>query len=416
MLLVDLFRDLNYFVRMDSNYPVIACAMRTPFGKYRGGLSQIRADDLLASTIKELLERVPQLVGSEIDDVIIGDSNGSGDDNRNVARMGSLLAGLPVSVPGVTINRLCGSSAEAMVSASRMVAFGDANFVLAGGVESMSRAPWIVERSGYEVPENPIFHQSTVGWRLVNPAMPIEWTQPLGSAAEAIAKEFAISRESQDDWAFRSHQYAANAWKNGMHDDWVFPIGDINKDESIREETTPQILAGLKSAFSEDGPLTAGNSSPLNDGSVVSLITNLQGARELELAPIARIKSSRVIGVSPERFTTAPIYAIQKILAKNNLKVLDIDVWEINEAFAAMVLTVLSAFPEIDLNKVNVNGGAIAMGHPIGASASRVVIDCGRQLARSGGRYGIAAACIGVGQGIAVLLESVPEIELVKRR
>ena len=384
---------------MDSNAPVIVCAMRTPFGKYRGGLSEIRADDLLALTIKELLQRAPQLNISEIDDVIIGDSNGSGDDNRNVARMGSLLAGVPVTVPGVTVNRLCGSSAEAIVSASRMVAFGDAKFVLAGGVESMSRAPWIVERLGNDVPENPVFHQSTVGWRLTNPAMPTEWTQPLGRAAEAVAVEFGISREKQDEWAFRSHQYAANAWNRGLHDDWVFTIGGITRDESIREDTTLERLAGLKSAFSESGPLTAGNSSPLNDGSVVSLISSVEGARELELTPIVRIKSSRV--------TTAPIYAIQKIISKNNLKISDIDVWEINEAFAAMVLTVLDAFPEIDLNNVNMNGGAIALGHPIGASASRAVIDCGRQLARTGGRYGIAAACIGVGQGIAVLLESV---------
>ena len=381
--------------------------MRTPFGKYRGGLSEIRADDLLALTIKELLQRAPQLNISEIDDVIIGDSNGSGDDNRNVARMGSLLAGVPVTVPGVTVNRLCGSSAEAIVSASRMVAFGDAKFVLAGGVESMSRAPWIVERLGNDVPENPVVHQSTVGWRLTNPAMPTEWTQPLGRAAEAVAVEFGISREKQDEWAFRSHQYAANAWNRGLHDDWVFTIGGITRDESIREDTTLERLAGLKSAFSESGPLTAGNSSPLNDGSVVSLISSVEGARELELTPIVRIKSSRVVGVSPERFTTAPIYAIQKIISKNNLKISDIDVWEINEAFAAMVLTVLDAFPEIDLNNVNMNGGAIALGHPIGASASRAVIDCGRQLARTGGRYGIAAACIGVGQGIAVLLESV---------
>ena len=392
---------------MDSNAPVIVWAMRTPFGKYRGGLSEIRADDLLALTIKELLQRAPQLNISEIDDVIIGDSNGSGDDNRNVARMGSLLAGVPVTVPGVTVNRLCGSSAEAIVSASRMVAFGDAKFVLAGGVESMSRAPWIVERLGNDVPENPVFHQSTVGWRLTNPAMPTEWTQPLGRAAEAVAVEFGISREKQDEWAFRSHQYAANAWNRGLHDDWVFTIGGITRDESIREDTTLERLAGLKSAFSESGPLTAGNSSPLNDGSVVSLISSVEGARELELTPIVRIKSSRVVGVSPERFTTAPIYAIQKIISKNNLKISDIDVWEINEAFAAMVLTVLDAFPEIDLKNVNMNGGAIALGHPIGASASRAVIDCGRQLARTGGRYGIAAACIGVGQGIAVLLESV---------
>ena len=397
---------------MNANVPVIACAMRTPFGKYKGGLSQVRADDLLASTIKQLLKKAPQLNPVDIDDVIIGDSNGAGEDNRNVARMGSLLAGLPVSVPGVTVNRLCGSSAEAMVLASRAVAAGEAKYIFAGGVESMSRAPWIVERLGDPAPENPVFHQSTVGWRLTNPAMPTEWTQSLGKGAEDVAIEFAISRQAQDEWALRSHQLAARAWSDGLHDDWVYSHGQVNRDESIREDTSLEVLAGLKSAFSETGPLTAGNSSPLNDGSVLSLITNLQGARDLNLEPIARIKSSRVVGVSPERFTTAPIYAIQKLLAANNLKASDIDIWEINEAFAAMVLTVLSAFPEVSVSKVNVNGGAIAMGHPIGASASRAVIDCGRQLARSGGRFGIAAACIGVGQGIALLLESTTAVGL----
>lgn len=396
--------------------PVIACAMRTIFGKYNGSLSQVRTDDLLALTIKKVLEKAPQLNPADIDDVIIGNSNGAGEDNRNVARMGSLLAGLPVSVPGVTINRLCGSSAEAISSASRMIAFGDGKFVLAGGVESMSRAPWIVERTDSSAPENPIFHQSTVGWRLVNPAMPAEWTIPLGVAAENIAIELGITRQRQDEWALRSHQLATKAWTNGLHNDWVFQVGDAKRDESIREQTTLEKLSELKSAFSETGPVTAGNSSPLNDGSVVSLITSFQGARELHLDPIVSIKSSSVVGVSPERFTTAPIYAIKKVLDRNNLKISDIDVWEINEAFAAMVLTVLDAFPEIDVEKVNMNGGAIAIGHPIGASASRAVIDCGRQLARTGGRYAIAAACIGAGQGIALLLKSVSELESAPRR
>lgn len=389
-----------------SNAPVIASVVRSPFGKYLGGLSKVRADDLLATLIKSLVASIPALDPRMIDDVIIGDANQAGDDNRNVARMGSLLANLPVSVPGVTLNRLCGSSAEALVQAARLIRSGDASIVLAGGVESMSRAPWIVERLGDAAPEAPVFNQSTVGWRLINPAMPAQWTGSLGRSAELVAERFEISRQRQDEWALRSHLLADAAWSSGFHSEWVLPIGGVQKDESIRPDTSLEKLLGLKSAFSEGGSVTAGNSSPLNDGATLSLITDKKTASQLELNPIASIISAQVVGTEPHEFSIAPVYAIRKLLQKQGLNIGDIDLWEINEAFAAMVLSVLHELPEIDTARVNVNGGAIAIGHPVGASAARAVIDCARELKRRGGRFGIAAACIGVGQGIAVLVQA----------
>jgi acetyl-CoA acetyltransferase family protein len=391
---------------MNMKRAVIASAIRTPFGKYLGGLSRIRPDDLLSTLIRNLVSSVPSLDPATIDDVLIGDANGAGDDNRNVARMSLLLAGLPVSVPGVTLNRLCGSSAEALVQAARLIKSGDASIVLAGGVESMSRAPWIVERLGGGAPENPIFNQSTVGWRLVNSLMEPRWTTSLGRGAEIVAERLGISRSSQDEWALRSHQRAAKSWETGFHAEWVLPIAGVARDESIRPDTSLEKLANLKPAFSERGTVTAGNSSPLNDGSTLALITTEMECQRLGLEKMAVIVGAQVVGTEPDEFTRAPVFAIRKLLAKQNLNFKDIDLWEINEAFAAMVLTVLHELPEINSNNVNVNGGAIALGHPVGASAARAVIDCARELKRRGGRYGIAAACIGVGQGIAVLVEA----------
>jgi acetyl-CoA acetyltransferase family protein len=391
---------------MNMKRAVIASAIRTPFGKYLGGLSRIRPDDLLSTLIRNLVSSVPSLDPATIDDVLIGDANGAGDDNRNVARMSLLLAGLPVSVPGVTLNRLCGSSAEALVQAARLIKSGDASIVLAGGVESMSRAPWIVERLGGGAPENPIFNQSTVGWRLVNSLMEPRWTTSLGRGAEIVAERLGISRSSQDEWALRSHQRAAKSWETGFHAEWVLPIAGVARDESIRPDTSLEKLANLKPAFSERGTVTAGNSSPLNDGSTLALITTEMECQRLGLEKMAVIVGAQVVGTEPDEFTRAPVFAIRKLLAKQNLNFKDIDLWEINEAFAAMVLTVLHELPEINSHNVNVNGGAIALGHPVGASAARAVIDCARELKRRGGRYGIAAACIGVGQGIAVLVEA----------
>lgn len=391
----------------------IAEATRTPFGSYFGSLSEIRPDDLLATTIKSLVSKVPDLDLSSIDDVVIGDSNGSGEDNRNVARMGSLLAGLPVTVPGVTVNRLCGSGAEAILTGTRQIKTGDSKFVIAGGVESMSRAPWIVKRTGKKLPESVSveeLNQSTVGWRMTNPELPAQWTQSLGRCAEKVAENLKISREEQDEWALRSHERSTTAWERGVHSGFAFSFAGLERDESIRPGSTLEKLASLPSAFSEGGAGTAGNSSPINDGSVATLLTNHEGLNQLGIdksssGGFGKILGSAVVGRAPHEFTLAPVNAIQALLKKLNLNYSDIKVWEINEAFSAMVLAVLKSLPEIDREKVNINGGAIAMGHPIGASAARVIVDTARELRRKGGGIGIAAACIGVGQGIAVAIE-----------
>jgi acetyl-CoA acyltransferase len=319
--------------------------------------------------------------------------------------MGSLLAGLPKSVPGLTVNRLCGSGAESFIQGARAVKSGDAQLIISGGVESMSRAPWIVERTSRDEPTDPTFHQSTVGWRLTNPLMESNWTQSLGRCSEVVAERLGISRNEQDEWAVRSHVLANEAWNKGLHTDWVLPFGTVNRDESIRPDSSMETLGKLPSVFSPGGSGTAGNSSPLNDGSVAAIITNRKNLELFEVEPIGKILASQVTATDPDQFSLAPVSAIHKLLAKLGLSVGDIAVWEINEAFASMVLTVLHEIPEIDRSRVNVNGGAIAIGHPVGASASRVIIDCARELKRRGGGIGIVAACIGVGLGIAVAIE-----------
>lgn len=393
---------------MGTGRAFLVDAARTPFGSYFGGLSGIRPDDLLALAIKEVLARNPLLKGTDIDDVMIGDSNGSGEDNRNVARMSALLAGLPVTVPGVTINRLCGSGAEAIVQATRSVKVGDANFVVAGGVESMSRAPWILQRNDKKLPESvdpKDLHQSTVGWRMTNPQFSQEWTQPLGRCAEQVAEKLGITRAAQDEWALRSHLRAHAAWESGKHDDFVFAVNGVTRDESIRSDSKIEVLNSLKSVFSEGGAGTAGNSSPINDGAVAVIATNQSGVEKLGGKVVCEILGSQVVGVAPHEFTRGPVFAIKKLLEKMQLSYSDIALWEINEAFAAMVLTVLHELPEIDPELVNVNGGAIALGHPVGGSGARVIVDCARELKRRGGGIGIAAACIGVGQGIAIAIK-----------
>lgn len=390
----------------------IAEAARTPFGAYFGALSSIRPDDLLGATIRELVTKTPKLKTSEIDDVVIGDANGAGEDNRNVARMGALLAGLPETVPGVTINRLCGSGAEAVIQGSRAIRTGDAKFLIAGGVESMSRAPWIVRRSEKKLPEKVEINelnQSTVGWRMVNPNFPGNWTESLGRCSEKVAEKLGISRAEQDEWALRSHQLADRAWISKLHDGFVFPFGGLTRDESIRNDTSIEKLAALPSAFSEGGAGTAGNSSPINDGAVSMLLTDEVGIRDLAInrdlsGGFGEILGSKVVARSPDEFSLAPVDAINGLLAKLSLSFKDIKIWEINEAFASMVLTVLKELPEIDPKRVNVNGGAIAIGHPVGGSAARVIVDTTRELRRRGGGIGIAAACIGVGLGVAIAI------------
>jgi len=387
-------------------------AARTPFGAYFGTLSSIRPDDLLGATIKELVKKTPTLDPRNIDDVMMGDSNGAGEDNRNVARMGALLAGIPETVPGVTINRLCGSGAEAVIQASRAIKTGDANFVVAGGVESMSRAPWIVRREGKKLPEAVTvdqLNQSTVGWRMTNPAFPSDWTQSLGRCSERVAERLGITRREQDEWSLRSHQRADSAWRAGLHEGFVFPFGGLTRDESIRPESSMEKLASLPSAFSEGGSVTAGNSSPINDGAVAMLLTDQTGIDKLGIhlnhsGGFGEILGSKVVARSPDEFTLAPVDAINALLAKLSLSFKEIALWEINEAFASMVLTVLKQLPEIDRERVNVNGGAIALGHPVGGSAARVIVDTSRELRRRGGGVGIAAACIGVGLGVAIAI------------
>jgi acetyl-CoA acetyltransferase family protein len=362
--------------------PVIAAARRTVFGKYRGGLSTIRPDDLLGLALAELRDGVPRLDPALIDDVIMGDANGAGEDNRNVARMGALLAGFPVSVPGVTLNRLCGSGAEAIVQAARAVRAGDMDAVIAGGVESMSRAPYVLPKSDTPLDPKVSLQQTTVGWRMVNSKFPSHWTDSLGECAQRSAEDRGIGRTAQDEWAARSHELADAAWTADVHDDFAFAVAGVTRDESIRPDTTVARLAELRPAFTSDGTVTAGNSSPINDGAVAALITTHERASELDLDPLGTIVASSVVAVEPDEFAKAPVPAMHKLLARTGLTFEDIDLFEINEA-----------------------GGAIAIGHPVGASAARTVVDAARHLKRRGGGRAIATACIGVGLGIAVLVE-----------
>jgi acetyl-CoA acetyltransferase family protein len=375
-------------------------AVRTPFGRHRGGLSGIRTDDLAALPLAELARRHP---GLEPDDVILGDTNGAGEDNRNVARMALLLAEYPLTVPGVTVNRLCASGAEALNQAARAVRAGDADLIVAGGVESMTRAPFVMPKPDTPFPAATQMYPTQVGWRMVNPKFPDEWTASLGACADDVAAQLGIGRAEQDEWALRSHLRAASAWDAGLHD-YVVETAGVTRDESIRPGTSAQQLAALKPAFRPGGSVTAGNASPINDGAIATLVGSRGAVDQLGAQPLGRILASATVGVSPERFSVAPVPAIHKVLKRTGLSTSDIAVWELNEAFAAQVLSCLHDFPEVDRERVNPNGGAIAIGHPLGASAPRVIVDLCRELRRRGGGYGVAAACIGVGQGTAMVV------------
>ena len=382
-------------------------AVRTPFGRYGGGLAGVRPDDLAAHTLTALLGRVPELDPLAIDDVILGDANASGEDNRDVARMAVLLAGLPTSVTGVTVNRLCGSSLEAAIQAGRAVSAGDAEIVLAGGVESMSRAPWVLLKPERPYPAgHETLHSSTLGWRMVNPRMPAEWTISLGQSAEKLADIYTIPREAQDEFALRSHRLAAQAWEGGVFTEIVqVPGAELARDESIRDDTSLEKLAALKPAFSEHGTVTAGNSSPLNDGASMVLIGSEAAGARLGREPLARIVATAAHGVDPDVFGIAPVEAANKALAKAGLDWSRIETVELNEAFASQSLACLQGWPELDPERVNVHGGAIAIGHPLGASGTRILGRLALALRASGGGFGMAAICIGVGQGLAVILE-----------
>ncbi|MFG2875493.1 thiolase family protein [Streptomyces sp. NPDC048337] len=384
-------------------------AVRTPIGKFGGAFAGVRPDDLAAHVVRALVDRTPDLDPARIDDVVFGDANGAGEDNRDVARMAVLLAGLPVSVPGATVNRLCGSGLEAVIQAARAIALGDASVAIAGGVESMSRAPWVVQKPERAFPAG---HQqmwsTTLGWRMTNPRMPAEWTGSLGEGAELIAEKHGITREAQDAFALESHRKAAAAWTAGLYDGEVvaYPGVDLGRDECIRESTS-EALARLKPAFRTDGSgtVTAGNASPLNDGAAALLLTDEEGLAATGREPLARISASAVTGIEPQLFGLGPVDAVQRALAKAGRSFGDVGAFELNEAFAAQALGCLGAWPELDPAVVNPRGGAIAIGHPLGASGARLAGAVAHQLAAAGSGTGVAALCIGVGQGIALVLE-----------
>jgi acetyl-CoA acetyltransferase family protein len=385
-------------------------AVRTPFGRYGGALAGVRPDDLAAHVVRTLLARSPGLDPAAIDDVVFGNANGAGEENRNVARMAVLLAGLPTSIPGVTVNRLCASSLEAAIAGSRAVECGDASLVLTGGVESMTRAPWVVPKPEKAFPRgDEALCSTTLGWRLVNPRMPERWTISLGESTEGLADRYGISREAQDAFAVRSHMLAASAWDDGFYDAWVVPVPDteLRCDEIMRPDTSLEALARLKPAFRPDGgTVTAGNSSALNDGAAAVLIGSASAAEAIGREPLARIAGRAASGVDPDVFGIGPVEAVNRALARAGIGWSDVSVLELNEAFAAQSLACLAEWSVLDPERVNVNGGAIALGHPLGASGARVLATCAYELRRRGGGWGVAALCIGVGQGLAVVLEA----------
>jgi len=384
---------------------------RTPFGRFGGALSDVRPDDLGATAITAVLAKAPALDPAAVGDVFWGCANQAGEDNRNVGRMAVLLAGLPVSVPAVTVNRLCGSSLDAAMQGSRAIETGDADVVLVGGVESMTRAPWVLPKPSRAFPAGNVTAVSTtLGWRLVNERMPAEWTVSLGEANEQLADRFSIPRERQDEFAARSHNLADAAWDAGFYDDLVVPVegADLDRDEGIRPGSSADKLAGLKPSFRPDGTITAGNASPLNDGAS-ALLLGAEGAVP-GLDPIARVAGRGTHALAPQEFGFAPVEAADKALARAGIGWADVAAVELNEAFAVQSLACVDAWlrsgladPEI----VNAKGGAIAIGHPLGASGGRILGTLAHRLRESGDRWGVAAICIGVGQALAVVLENV---------
>ncbi|MCX4766367.1 thiolase family protein [Streptomyces sp. NBC_01275] len=396
----------------------IVDAVRTPIGRYNGGLASVRPDDLAAHAIRELLARTPDLDPALIEDVYFGNANGAGEENRNVGRMAALLAGLPTSVPGVTVNRLCASGLEAVIQAARAIAVGDASVALAGGVESMTRAPYVLPKSDRAFPAGHAeLYSTTLGWRMVNPGMDPQWTIPLGESAERIADKHKISREQQDEFALHSHRKAAAAQQAGLFDAELAPLslprrkGDpvvFAADECVRPDASLEAMAKLKPSFrteAEGGTVTAGNASPLNDGAAALLLVDEEGLRATGREPLARISATGVSAIDPDYFGLAPVEAVHRALAKAGRGFDDLSVLELNEAFAAQVLGCVAEWPEFDPAVLNPQGGAIALGHPLGASGARLAGTVAHQLARRGSGTGVATLCIGVGQGLALVLE-----------
>lgn len=379
-------------------------AVRTPFARHGKAYADVRPDDLAAVVMRAIAARTG-LDPARIDDVIFGDANQAGEDNRNVARFGALLAGFPTSVPGVTVNRLCGSSVEAVIQGSRAIEAGDAELILAGGVESMTRAPFVVEKSARPFPlGSQTMWNTSIGWRMVNPALPSEWTISNGQSAEKLAALFGLSRDEQDAFAVRSHHLAAAAWASGIYDDEIVQVEghELGRDEGIRAGTTIEALAALRPAFAETGSVTAGNSSSLNDGSSAVLL-GAEGALDLE--PLARVTGRGVAGNAPDVFGIAPVEAANRALARAGRTWADVDFVELNEAFASQSLACIRSWPELDPSRVNIHGGAIAIGHPLGASGGRIIGHAAHELRRRGRGVAVAAICIGVGVGLAVVLE-----------
>ncbi len=393
----------------------ICDAIRTPFGKYGGALSAIRADDLAALPLKALMARNPKVDWAALDDVIYGCANQAGEDNRNVARMALLLAGLPKEVSGATVNRLCGSSLESVSVAARAIKSGEAELVIAGGVESMSRAPFAMAKAESAFSRAAKIEDTTIGWRFVNPAMKAMYgTDSMPETAENVAEEWKISRQDQDAFALRSQQRAAVAIRSGWLAEEIVTVsipgkGDrqiVSQDEQPRPETTLEALAKLKPIVKATGTVTAGNASSINDGACALLLATEAAAKKFGLTPRARVVASASAGVLPRVMGIGPVPAIGKALAKAGLTLSDMNVIELNEAFAVQALAVLRdlCIPD-DAPHVNPNGGAIAIGHPLGASGGRIVTTAVNQLRRTGGRYALCTMCIGVGQGIAIILE-----------
>lgn len=387
-------------------------AVRTPFGRFGGALAASRPDDLAALVVRAVVDRSPGLAADagRVDEVVFGNANGAGEENRNVARMATLLAGLPTSIPGTTVNRLCGSSLDAAIIASRQVETGDADIVLVGGVESMTRAPWVMPKTEKPYPVGNLeLSSTTLGWRLVNPRMPAAWTVSLGEATEQLRERHGVTRERQDAFAARSHRLADAAWNDGFYDDLVVPVPgvDLSRDESIRADTTAERLAGLRTSFrADDGTVTAGNASPLNDGASAVLLGSAAARDAIGLDPVARIAGRGASALDPQLFGFAPVEAANRALARAGITWADVSAVELNEAFAAQSLACVDAW-SIDPEIVNRHGGAIAIGHPLGASGGRILGTLARSLQRSGERWGVACICIGVGQGLAVVLENV---------
>ncbi|MCP3867668.1 MAG: 3-oxoadipyl-CoA thiolase [Gammaproteobacteria bacterium] len=391
-------------------------AIRTPVGRFGGKLASVRTDDLGSIPLKALQERNPGVEWGELDDVIYGCANQAGEDNRNVARMSALLAGLPVEVPGTTVNRLCASGMDAIAMASRAIKAGEARLIAAGGVESMSRAPFVMPKATSAFSRNAELYDTTIGWRFVNPRMKSQYgIDSMPETAENVAEQFGISREDQDTFAWRSQQRAGRSMNEGLIAQEIVPVsipqrrGEmllVDKDEHPRPDTTREKLASLSTPFRENGTVTAGNSSGVNDGSCALLLGAESAGKRFGLTPLARVVGAAAAGTDPRLMGIGPVPATRKLLGMTSLTIEQMDVIEINEAFAAQSLAVLRelGLPD-DASWVNPNGGAIALGHPLGMSGARLVTTAVYQLQRTGGRYGLCSLCVGVGQGVSIIVE-----------